>query len=421
MLILGSLLARRKNWFYKRKFKKEFQLNFFERNILMKKRLLDLLKVASNKVPFYQKYNHILCNLNIENVEEILSELPIITKEDIFKSSQFKNIDLKDNLIDTKTNGSTGPSFIFCYDKESVDISSGITHACEELRFGKGLNYHQYISNYLKDSKSNKYKEKFKRFFTKKSIQSIPISYDHFEFETQLLPPPKKNKYILQGHPSTIKLLSRYLSKQNNNLLENCIAIESTGELLTNHDRKFIETILGLPIVDRYGLAEAGVVAYQLNRHTNFLKILDTLFYVEIDSDDYIILTSLTNYGMPLIRYNTGDKGKIITSGEGSKYLNITGGRKHDFITFQGLRISSSSIQEELSKIDNVYDFQILVDKKIENLKIILDTDNNISFQKAKNLLLKFLPENTVFEKEQFKNFKMSGMAEKFQRIIHIN
>ena len=421
MLILGSLFARRKNWFYKRKFKKEFQMNFYERDKIMKERLLNILKIAYEKVPFYQKYNHILCDLNLDNTEKILSQLPIIDKEDIFKSSQFKNIDLKDNLIETKTNGSTGPSFTFYYDKEAVDICSGITHACQELRFGRGLNYHEYLSTYLKSSRIEKYKDKFKRFFLRKTIQSMPISYDNLQFETQLLPPRKKNKYILQGHPSTIKLLSRYFSKQNNDFLENCKAVESTGELLTNHDRKFIETILKVPLVDRYGLAEAGVVAYQLNRHTNFLKILDTLFYVEIDSNDYIILTSLTNYGMPLIRYNTGDKGKIITSGDGSQYLNITGGRKHDFVTLNGIRISSSSIQEELSKIDNIYEFQILVNKNKENLKIIIDTDNEISFQKAKNLLLKFLPEKTIYEKEQFKNFRMSGTAEKFQRVIYIN
>ena len=51
-----------------------------------------------------------------------------------------------DNLIYVKTNGSTGLSLIYGYDKESVDITSGVTFACQELRFGKKIYYHEYIS-----------------------------------------------------------------------------------------------------------------------------------------------------------------------------------------------------------------------------------------------------------------------------------
>ena len=48
-----------------------------------------------------------------------------------------------------------------------------------------------------------------------------------------------------------------------------------------------------------------------------------------------------------------------------------------------------------------------------------MDTDNNNAFEEAKDLLLKSLPENTIFKKEKFSNFVMSGSVDKFQRIIY--
>ena len=249
----------------------------------------------------------------------------------------------------------------------------------------------------------------------------LPISSDYLNLEDQIIPTIRRKKFILQGHPSTIKLLARSLSRVEKHRFINCESIETTGELLTDFDRDFIENILNIPIVNRYGLAESGIIAYQLNKNTNFLNILDTLFFVETDCENSIIVTSFTNYGMPLVRYNTGDKGKIVTSADGSKFLSITGGRKHDFITFDGLKISSSSLQDELARINNIYEFQIIVNKKTDDLKIVLDTDNNESFKDAKTLLSEFLPEKTVYFKDKFTNFKLTGSRDKFQRIVYIN
>ena len=117
-----------------------------------------------------------------------------------------------------------------------------------------------------------------KRWILKKTIQVLPIASKYDEFDDDLLPKANSKRYVLQGHASTIKLLAKYLSSNEKKFLSNCAAIETTGELLTKFDRNFIESELGVSIVDRYGLAEAGVVAYQLNKNTNFLKIIDTYF-----------------------------------------------------------------------------------------------------------------------------------------------
>lgn len=420
-LFFASLLTKRKAFYYRNKFKREFTLNFLERENIMKNRLYKLLKILPKKVPYYKKYAEIFNELNKENPEIILKNLPILNKEDISDPFPFQNIDLNNKLINVKTNGSTGPSFIYSYDSVGADISSGITHACQELRFHNRVSYHEYISGEGNPTIKDNIREICKRWVLKKSIQVLPISSDDLNLEHQIIPNIRRKNFILQGHPSTIKLLARSLSRVEKDYLKNCKSIETTGELLTDFDREFIENTLNIPIVNRYGLAEAGIIAYQLNKSTNLLNILDTLFYVETDCEDSIIVTSFTNYGMPLIRYNTGDKGKIVTSGEGSKYLSITGGRKHDFITFEGLKISSSSLQDELSRINNIYEFQIIVNKKTDDLQIILDTDNNESFEDAKTLLSAFLPEKTVYLKDKFMNFKLTGARDKFQRIIYLN
>ena len=421
-IFLGALITRRKNSFFRDKFKKEFLLDSEQRDLIMKKRLKNLLDQIPHKVPYYYPFKTSLEEINIDNVEDSLKKLPIITKKELLENfEQFKNNDFINKLSYVKTNGSLGPSLFYCYDKRGVDISSAITHACQEIKFGKKVNYHEYISGEGNPTFRENIREMCKRWILKKTIQVLPIASKYDEFDDDLLPKANSKRYVLQGHASTIKLLAKYLSSNEKKFLSNCAAIETTGELLTKFDRNFIESELGVSIVDRYGLAEAGVVAYQLNKNTNFLKIIDTLFYVEVDQNKSIIVTSLTNYGMPLIRYDTGDKGEIITSADGSKYLYIFGGRKHDFITFDGLRISSSSIQDELSRISDVYEFQIIVDKRKDLLEIILDTSSENSFEQAKKLLTKFLPVKTIFKKNNFANFQKSGSADKFQRIFYLN
>jgi phenylacetate-CoA ligase len=80
--------------------------------------------------------------------------------------------------------------------------------------------------------------------------------------------------------------------------------------------RDVIERVFRAPVFNNYGLREVGGVASECDRHEG-LHISPLTHYVEILRPDglptevgevgEVVLTSLTNYAMPLIRYQVGD------------------------------------------------------------------------------------------------------------------
>lgn len=118
-------------------------------------------------------------------------------------------------------------------------------------------------------------------------------------------------------------------------------AVCSTGDLLYPSYRKVIEQAFGCRVYDSYGTAEM-IVAHQCEKGS--LHIIPS-GYVEVDRERQglvdteprrILLTSLTNYAMPLIRYSIADMGSMggdtCACGRTWKRLSTLYGRDTDII-----------------------------------------------------------------------------------------
>lgn len=91
-------------------------------------------------------------------------------------------------------------------------------------------------------------------------------------------------------------------------------AVQSSAEMLAPEDRRRSEEAFGCRVFDRYGCREAGVVAQQCGQgggwHVNAENVV-----VETDGSGGVLLTTLNNFSMPLIRYANED---LAVLGEGS-------------------------------------------------------------------------------------------------------
>ncbi|MEQ1814250.1 MAG: hypothetical protein ABL860_07350, partial [Candidatus Nitrotoga sp.] len=94
--------------------------------------------------------------------------------------------------------------------------------------------------------------------------------------------------------------------------------VVSYGDTLTPVMRNYIETSLHCEVFDQYGMRETGVLATECSRHDGMhinagailLEIVDETGSPVTNGDEgRIIVTDLFNYNMPIIRYDTGDKG----------------------------------------------------------------------------------------------------------------
>lgn len=123
---------------------------------------------------------------------------------------------------------------------------------------------------------------------------------------------------FLRGYPGAIRVLAqRVLEKKT--AIWRPRAILTTSENLLPPMRSSIEEAFGCPVFDGYGLNDGGVSAYECEVHEG-LHIDTERAILEVVDDEgrplrkgigRIIATTLTNYAMPLLRYETGDIGEI--------------------------------------------------------------------------------------------------------------
>lgn len=119
---------------------------------------------------------------------------------------------------------------------------------------------------------------------------------------------------VLVGYASALKELALLTEKRG--VACRFEKIISFAETLTAEDRNFIEKIFGGTVYNFYGAAEFGIIAQECRERDGF-HINEEGLIVEIDNDagrdgwGSILVTSLTNEAMPLIRYNIGDAGKF--------------------------------------------------------------------------------------------------------------
>lgn len=127
---------------------------------------------------------------------------------------------------------------------------------------------------------------------------------------------------VLSGRATTMIELSRIIKERNGEIDYKIPFITSVGEMLTEAQRKYLKDFFGSEVYNRYGLEELGDIAIECSAH-NGMHIHEESQIVEIvDENDQpaplgvcgrVIVTSLCNYAVPFIRYDTGDKGEIMT------------------------------------------------------------------------------------------------------------
>jgi Coenzyme F390 synthetase len=118
--------------------------------------------------------------------------------------------------------------------------------------------------------------------------------------------------------------------------------IVTTAGVLTAQARTFVEEMFHAPVYNQYGSREVGSVAIECPYKTG-LHICDWSHYVEI-VEGRIITTLLTNYTMPLIRYDIGDTGSIADGicpcgRPTSRLASVTGRTTDHFLCRDGTRI----------------------------------------------------------------------------------
>jgi len=190
---------------------------------------------------------------------------------------------------------------------------------------------------------------------------------------------------FIEGFPSTMLAFARFLRKQGETVPVR--AILTTSEPLYRDHRLEIEEAFQAKVFDYYGHAERAVTASECehgNMHVNqeygVLEIAQGEQPAAAGERGEIVGTGLTNYGMPLIRYRTGDVSKLVERscpcGRESPLLGSIDGRMADFIrTPDGRLLPGDSVMEAFYGLENIKESQV-VQEAIDHVAVKLVRDD---------------------------------------------
>ena len=119
------------------------------------------------------------------------------------------------------------------------------------------------------------------------------------------------------AYAESIYELSRFIEREKLFIFRPKSIMTSAG-VLQAHMRETIERVFQAPVFNRYGSREVGDIACECDHHQG-LHVSPFTHYVEVIRQDgspadrgevgEIVITLLTNYAMPLLRYRIGDIG----------------------------------------------------------------------------------------------------------------
>ena len=350
----------------------------------------------------------------------VFGDLPITDKNDVRNDPDLfiRNGVQKDSLTMYRTSGSTGEPVRVFLDDYSVNYRRGLNHFISSetgrtafdtvIRIGSRGEYYKprYESNF------GLYKNLF--FHANEDRQKM----------LSIIRSKKAN--ILTGYPSMLFLLA----KANHDVK---LKYAYCGaEMLTKDYRKAIEESFSCPVFDRYQCWEFGPVSWECpeehNMHVNsnsvVLEIVDSNGKPKKSGVGEILLTSLSNKAMPLMRYRIGDLagwGNECSCGRGLPVLKSIEGRSDDMITLpSGKKITPMAIMVEHQNdmYKEMLAYQVVQERP--DLLVVKIVPNESGFRQEKIMIEKM---KQAFQGEEVKVEieivdKIERIGSKLRRVI---
>lgn len=308
--------------------------------------LYELLCYAKNHTHYFR--NLIPVQLDYTNSTEVLKDLPFLTKDII--RNQGERI-FSDELKTKKhgwanTGGSTGEPLRF----PTLGSDHHMETVCQMMLYKQmGVDGIKDLIISI-DGTRIEQTEVLKNIYWKRELTNFPygqycLSTLHMSDETmpyyiEFL--NKKQPKAMRGYPSGFMELATYCKKNNVSFVFKLKGVYLTSENFGPEEESLISEVFGCPVWGQYGHTEASIFAVKEPYSDNY--ICSPIYgYTEILSEDgvhvkegevgEIVVSGFNHYGMPFIRYKTGDLAEYGgTLQNGSVVLNKLLGRSIDYL-----------------------------------------------------------------------------------------
>jgi len=288
-----------------------------------------------------------------------LQKIPILTRDVIFANQNnliSQAID-KSRIQTVMTGGTTGQQATICRDIESANLKMGSAYRFESFMGRKpsdkmAIFWPAHIDFMHKRS----FKEMIKSRYILGDVAFYTGNYDVELFQKYFAELKDINPEFIKAFPSALNIFTDFLVDKH--LRPMAIkGILTSGEVLNDIQRNRFENFYQCPVYNLYSSREAGNSASECAMHsglhiameTTIVEFAEGMSRVPEGKIGYILITDLTNFAMPLIRYRIDDSGaglaESCTCGRNLDLMSPVVGRlTDDFYSPDGRRHSGNTL-----------------------------------------------------------------------------
>lgn len=312
-----------------------------------------------------------------------LRDLPLLTKHDVRESlEEILSAEYsRESLVPAKTGGSTGVALDVYCDAKGVEMRNAAALRSDEW---SGWQLGQPLAAIwgnppVAETWKNRLRGRLKdRIIYLDTMRIDDEAVSRFLHEWDAMKPG-----LLYGHAHSIFILAEALLQRGETRRPS--GIVATSMMLIEQERAVIEKVFGIPVTNRYGCEEVSLIGCECEVHRGMHLNLDhsIVEFLREDGtpcapgeDGRIVVTELINFGMPMIRYEVGDRGvpsdRACSCGRGLPLMERITGRTADFLVAEGgFKVAGISIIENsLTKFPGIKQLQV-----VQNYPLLLDVN----------------------------------------------
>lgn len=350
-------------------------------------RLRQLIEYVYEHVPYYRQVmgERGLTPADVQSVEE-LEKLPLLTKEIV--RQRFSDLLSDEFDINTvargNTSGTTGSPLEICYDDSMIRMNYAVLdrqYQWADTNLGRfGDRVAVIRGNVIVPLKQRR--PPFWRYnylHRQLLLSSFHLSRENLAAYIQEI--ARFNPRVLDGYPSTLYVLAKYLKNEGRKLPLH--AVLSSSETLYDFQRQTIEESFDCRVYDYFGSAERVLFAAECDAHMGHhicseygvTEILDFDWQpTPIGEEGTLVATALHNFAMPMIRYVTNDRSALkreeCKCGRALPLMEDVATKAEDFLTLKDGRIISPSVLTHPFKPLTTIEESQIIQKSLEEVVV---------------------------------------------------
>lgn len=336
-------------------------------------------------------YKETLGGIEGANQIEKISRLPIVNKETLRSNIDKVVVQTTDKLNVSKTGGTTGKSLeVKNFSRNSQERFAFLDDFRSRFGYELGKRTAWFSGKSLltpRDIKKNQF-WKTDRIHNVRYYSTFHIKNDYLKFYIEDLIKFQPEYFV--GFPSTMLEIAKFGLANNYEYPTSSIkAIFPTAETLTTGMRETIETFFKTKIYDQYASSEGAPFIFECKNGNLHLELQSGVFEV-LDENNQptksgrLVVTSFTNEGTPLIRYDIGDsitledENKTCYCGNNNPLVKEILGRIDDYIySPENGKINIINIANAVKDVKGVINYKV-VQNELNKITLYIKTDDEL-------------------------------------------